>query len=39
MIDIHTHTTYSDGTLTPVELLEEAHQKKLTIISITVTIQ
>lgn len=35
MIDIHTHTTYSDGTLTPGELLEEAHQKKLTIISIT----
>lgn len=35
MIDIHTHTTYSDGTLTPVELLEAAHQKKLTIISIT----
>lgn len=35
MIDFHTHTTYSDGTLTPGELLEEAHQKKLTIISIT----
>lgn len=35
MIDIHIHTTYSDGTLTPGELLEEAHQKKLTIISIT----
>lgn len=35
MIDIHTHTAYSDGTLTPGELLEEAHQKKLTIISIT----
>lgn len=35
MIDIHTHTTYSDGTLTPGELLEEAQKKKLTIISIT----
>ena len=35
MIDIHTHTTYSDGTLTPEELLEEAQKKKLTIISIT----
>lgn len=35
MIDIHTHTTYSDGTLTPGELLEEAQKEKLTIISIT----
>ena len=35
MIDIHTHTTYSDGTSTPKELLEKAQQKKLTIISIT----
>ena len=26
MIDIHTHTTYSDGTLTPVELLEEVEK-------------
>lgn len=35
MIDIHTHTTYSDGTSTPKELLEEAQQKKLTMLSIT----
>ncbi len=35
MIDIHTHTTYSDGTSTPKELLEEAQKKKLTILSIT----
>lgn len=35
MIDIHTHTTYSDGTLTAGELLEEAQKEKLTIISIT----
>ena len=35
MIDMHTHTTYSDGTYTPKQLLEEAQQKKLSILSIT----
>lgn len=34
MVDMHTHTTYSDGTYTPEELLKEAEQKELTVISI-----
>lgn len=34
MVDMHTHTTYSDGTYTPEELLKEAEQKQLTVISI-----
>ncbi len=35
MIDLHIHTTYSDGTDTVKELLEKAENKKLDIISIT----
>lgn len=35
MIDIHTHTKYSDGTSTVKELLEEAQNKELTLLSIT----
>lgn len=34
MVDMHTHTTYSDGTYTPEELLKEAQRKGLTVISI-----
>lgn len=35
MIDMHTHTTYSDGTSTPEDLLKEAQQKGLNVLSIT----
>lgn len=35
MIDLHTHTKYSDGTDAVVELLNNAESKKLNIISIT----
>lgn len=35
MIDLHIHTTYSDGTDTIQELLKKAEEKKLEIISIT----
>lgn len=35
MIDIHTHTKYSDGTSTVQELLQEAQTKGLTLLSIT----
>lgn len=35
MIDIHTHTTCSDGTFTVYQLLAEAERKKLTLLSIT----
>lgn len=35
MIDIHTHTTYSDGHSTLTELLKEAEIKKIEILSIT----
>lgn len=35
MIDLHIHSTISDGTYTPLEILEEASKKGLTQISIT----
>ena len=35
LIDLHTHTTCSDGTYTPTELIEYAAQKKLKAIAIT----
>lgn len=35
MIDIHTHTIYSDGSYSVRELLEEAERKKLSVLSIT----
>ena len=35
MIDLHTHTRYSDGTDSVAELLSNAESKKLNIISIT----
>lgn len=33
--DLHTHTTCSDGKLSPVELVQFAHDKKLSVLSIT----
>ena len=35
MIDIHTHTTYSDGSFSVIELLQEAEKKNLSLLSIT----
>ena len=35
MIDLHIHTTYSDGTFSVKEILKEAQEKKLEVISIT----
>jgi len=35
LIDLHTHTTFSDGTLTPSELVAYAHQKGLAAIAVT----
>lgn len=35
MIDLHLHTTASDGRLTPVELVDRAAQAGLTVLSIT----
>lgn len=35
MIDLHMHSTYSDGTLTPAELIGEAVRRKLTAIALT----
>lgn len=35
MIDLHTHTNHSDGTLTPIEILKRAQARNLTHLSIT----
>lgn len=35
MFDLHTHTTCSDGTLTPSEIIKEAHKKGLIAIALT----
>lgn len=35
MIDLHTHTSYSDGTDSLTELLKKAEEKKIDVISIT----
>ncbi|MEI6807277.1 MAG: PHP domain-containing protein [bacterium] len=35
MIDLHTHSTFSDGSLTPVELADLAVKEKLTAIALT----
>jgi hypothetical protein len=35
MIDLHTHTTYSDGSQTPAELVAEAAAKGLTAVAVT----
>ncbi len=34
-IDLHTHSTYSDGTDTPRELIQAAHRKGLTALALT----
>ena len=34
-VDLHTHSTVSDGTLTPTELVERAHSKGVDIFSLT----
>ena len=34
-VDLHTHTTYSDGTLSPEQLLRKASEKGLSALSIT----
>lgn len=34
-IDLHTHTTASDGSLTPTQLLEAAHESNLSALAIT----
>lgn len=33
-IDLHSHSTYSDGTLTPFELIDLAYQNKVSVMSI-----
>ena len=35
MIDLHTHSLYSDGTLTPMQLVQEAERLNLTAIALT----
>ena len=35
MIDLHSHTTESDGTFTPAELIEAAHRARLEALAIT----
>jgi len=35
IIDLHSHTTLSDGTYTPTELIDYAHQKQLSALAIT----
>jgi predicted metal-dependent phosphoesterase TrpH len=35
IIDLHIHSTYSDGTLTPTEIVRKAEQEKIKVIAIT----
>lgn len=35
MIDLHTHTNYSDGTWNLKKILEEAEKAKISVLSIT----
>jgi len=35
LIDMHTHTSFSDGELSPLELLEEAYKNNIKVLSIT----
>lgn len=35
MIDLHTHTTASDGTLAPVQLVEEARARGISVLGVT----
>ena len=34
-IDLHMHTTYSDGFYSPLELIQKANERNLDVISIT----
>ena len=34
-VDFHSHSTFSDGTLTPIELVKMAKDKKIQMFSIT----
>ena len=35
MIDLHVHSTFSDGTLTPTQLVEHAMENHLTAFALT----
>ena len=35
MIDLHSHSTWSDGTLSPAELVERAHQQGVQVLALT----
>ena len=35
MIDLHMHSTFSDGTLTPTQLIERAKQNNIEVMAIT----
>ena len=35
MIDLHVHTTASDGQYSPTQIIQKAHEKHLTIMAIT----
>lgn len=35
LIDLHTHTTASDGTLTPKQLIQHAHEVGISVVSVT----
>ncbi|MBN1332137.1 MAG: PHP domain-containing protein [Synergistales bacterium] len=35
IVDLHTHSTFSDGTLTPLQLVKRAKKKRLTLLSLT----
>lgn len=35
VIDLHTHSTYSDGTLSPLQLVIRAKKKKISVLSLT----
>jgi len=35
MIDLHIHSTFSDGTFTPTQIVEEAVKRKVKVISLT----
>jgi len=34
-VSLHLHSAYSDGTLTPTELVEEAHRQGVRVLSLT----
>ena len=35
LVDLHTHSTFSDGRYTPTQLVQEAMAKGLTVLAIT----